>query len=550
MKTKTNGSRLIRFIQQTSCILLLAASTAFAESLIKPKSRIVFVGDSITGQSIHHPDGYNHQMRWALSQTFESNSMPELVSLGGSGQGVNSWIGTAERSMEKETFLDIKGVDVKANLEKKADILIIMLGMNDILCPYVKPTTEDMDRWANDYMRLIDNIRGRAKPEITALASITLLTDDADSPKDLIRKQLNQRVQAMTKKHGFLYIETGEEMARLLERGRQLDPKFRPTNDFVHPNTLGHTAITVAMLEGLGEMDSAMKLRKKYFETGVFDLSKKAHFSYELKLKKSPLNSDISCYTIKYHYTPKTGEKNTVKVSLNMQSANQSFNNESTNPTGSFDISMTLDQPRTKLTLTATTEAEKLTHEIEVPMPWLVTAGFQHQEAWRGSEFKPENDILECETMLTKGKGFDAPLTIKGASYPWQRYAANISYSGLDNPDSLAWYATTYCNTFDAAYATRWIYSEKDREAKLELGHDTFSSTIGLSIWINGSSLEPVLLTRSTRERQYRCITLKKGWNHLLLRSDHTTWQWQHICALKAVGDDALTDIRYSIVPK
>jgi hypothetical protein len=179
-----------------------------------------------------------------------------------------------------------------------------------------------------------------------------------------------------------------------------------------------------------------------------------------------------------------------------------------------------------------------------------VAAGIPHQKAWHGSDFKPENEIMECEAMLIKGDGFDAPLMIKGKSYPWQRYTASINYSGFDNPDSLAWYATTYCNTFDAAYATRWIYSEKDRKAQLELGHDTFSSTIGLSIWINETSLEPVSLTRGTRKRQYREISLKKGWNHLLLRSDHTTWQWQHICTLKAVGDDTLADIRYSIVPK
>jgi hypothetical protein len=152
--------------------------------------------------------------------------------------------------------------------------------------------------------------------------------------------------------------------------------------------------------------------------------------------------------------------------------------------------------------------------------------------------------------MLINGDGFDAPLTIKGVSYPWQRYAASINYSGFDNPDSLAWYAATYCNAFEAAYATRWIYSEKERAAQLELGHDTFSATIGLSLWVNGAALEPVTLLRSTRDRQYRDIHLKKGWNQLLLRSDHTTWQWQHICTLKAVGDDTLADIRYSIVPQ
>jgi len=536
--------------------LLLLACTTFAESKIKPDSRIVFIGDSITGLSINHRDGFNHQMKWALGQTFESNSVPELVSLGGSGQGVATWMNIAKMSLTEERFLDIKGVDVKANLEKKADILIFMLGMNDILCPYVKPTEEDMDRWAADYMKLIEHIRNRANPDITALASITLLTDGVDSPKDIIRKKLNQRVQALTRKHGFIYLKTGEEMEQLLKRGRELDSKFRPTYDFVHPDTLGHTAISVAMLEGLGDMESARALRRKYFESGIFDCSQKAKLAYAVTLDETTLSSDTSSYTINYIYTPQTGKKNAVDVSLDMQYPESSFHSQSTqssdkkNTVGHFNVKVNPARYQTRLTLTATAEGQTITNNITLPAQWLVAAGIPHQQAWHGSEFKPESDILECEGMLINGDGFDAPLTIKGVSYHWQRYAASINYSGFDNPDSLAWYATTYCNTFDAAYATRWIYSEKERAAQLELGHDTFSSTIALSLWINGAALEPVSLIRSTRQRQYRDINLRKGWNHLLLRSDHTTWQWQHICTLKAVGDDTLEDLRYSIVPK
>ena len=538
-----------------TAIILLITSTIFAESLIKPNSRIVFVGDSITGLSINNKDGFNHQMRRALTQTLGSDNVPELISLGGSGQGVATWMNVAKMSVNKETFLDIKGVDVKTNLDKKADTLIFMLGMNDILCPYVKPTDEDMDRWADDYMKLIKNIRIRTDPQITALASITLLTDAPDSPKDLIRKQLNTRVKALTKRHGFLYLETGEEMRKLLDRGRKLDPKFRATYDFVHPNTPGHTAIAVAMLEGLGDMDSAKILRKQYFETGIFDCSQKARLSYAITLGETPLNSDTSSYTINWFFTPQTDHACAAGVSLNMQYPECSYhsqNNFSTDKSsfdGSFDLDVSPVRHKTKLTLIATANNETLTHEIAVPAQWLVAAGIPHQKSWNGSDFNPDGDILKCEALLIKGDGFDKPLTINGKVYPWQRYAATINYSGFDNPDSLAWYATTYCSSFDTAYATRWIYSGKERKAELALGHDTFSSTIALSLWINGEALEPVLLNRKTRKRQQRSITLKKGWNHLLLRSDHTTWQWQHICTLKAVEGDTLDDIRYSIVP-
>jgi hypothetical protein len=114
-------------------------------------------------------------------------------------------------------------------------------------------------------------------------------------------------VQALAKQHGFTYLKTGEEMEQLLQRGRGLDAHFRPTYDFVHPNTLGHTAISVAMLEGLGDLESARALRQKYFETGIFDCSQKAHLSYTVTPDETSLSSDTTSYTINYIYTPPTG---------------------------------------------------------------------------------------------------------------------------------------------------------------------------------------------------------------------------------------------------
>ena len=42
-----------------------------------------------------------------------------------------------KRSRSETVFLDVKGIDVKAALDQPADVLIIMLGMNDVLAPYV-----------------------------------------------------------------------------------------------------------------------------------------------------------------------------------------------------------------------------------------------------------------------------------------------------------------------------------------------------------------------------------------------------------------------------
>ena len=41
-------------------------------------------------------------------------------------------------------------------------------------------------------------------------------------------------------------------------------------------------------------------------------------------------------------------------------------------------------------------------------------------------------------------------------------------------------------------------------------------------------------------------LDLRKGWNALVLKSNHVTWLWQHRIDLIPVGDDTLDDLRFS----
>ena len=153
--------------------LLVLRPLAGADLLRQGAARVVFVGDSITGLSRNAAAGWAHQMAWALEQS-HPGCKPDLVSLGGSGQGVRSWLSVEQRSRGEAVTLDIPGVDVREALSRPADVLVIMLGMNDVLSPYVSEDEAALANWADGYRQLVASLRERLRPTTLALAQATL----------------------------------------------------------------------------------------------------------------------------------------------------------------------------------------------------------------------------------------------------------------------------------------------------------------------------------------------------------------------------------------
>jgi len=89
-------------------------------------------------------------MDWALQQTYPG-CRPDLVAWAGAGQGVRSWRDVELRSRTQEILLDVPGIDVKSALSQPAEVLIIMLGMNDVLAPYVVDESAALEDWTTNY---------------------------------------------------------------------------------------------------------------------------------------------------------------------------------------------------------------------------------------------------------------------------------------------------------------------------------------------------------------------------------------------------------------
>ena len=244
------------------------AISALAETVVAPPSatspllqqgnaRVVLVGDSITGQSRNHPAGFAHQIDWALQQAYPG-CHPKVIALGGSGQGVQAWLNTEKRSRTDSFPLDVKGIEVKAELDQPADVLVIMLGMNDVLAPYVVDEPASWEQWTANYRDLISALQSRLKHKVTVVATATLCTEDfRHSPKNAVMDQLNKHLTDVAALMGLRVLPTNQAMREVLERGRQTKSDFHVTHDYVHPNEAGHLAIALGMLRGLGETAAA-----------------------------------------------------------------------------------------------------------------------------------------------------------------------------------------------------------------------------------------------------------------------------------------------------
>jgi len=230
-------------------------------SLKNGNARVVFVGDSITGLGRNMGCGFAHLMEAGLKATYP-DAKPGLVALGGSGQGVRSWLSVEKSSRAKERMLDVKNVPVKANLDRPADVLVVMLGMNDVLAPYIAEDKASLGRWREDYRKLVEALRARVQPGTIALATATPCTEDPKSPKNRLLAEMNRKARSLAEELGALVIPTNQAVWKVLEQGRKLERDFHVTYDFVHPNEAGQTAIAVAMLRGLGEPEAAEWLEK------------------------------------------------------------------------------------------------------------------------------------------------------------------------------------------------------------------------------------------------------------------------------------------------
>lgn len=422
-------------------LLFSAAAIAADSASLNSNARVVFIGDSITGQGGGWLNtGYVFKIREALTATYP-DSKPDLVPLGGSGMGVGAWLNLAKNEDKQKHDLDVKGIEVAAALSKPADVMIVMLGMNDVLAPYVNESDESLDQWIANYRELVTTLSARLKPKVIGLATITPQTEDPGTPKNRVMNRMNARIFRLSTELQASLLPTDSLYWLTLSEARHSQPDFSLSADRIHPNPTGHAVIARAMLIGLGEQKAAEWLKTECLEKTLANL------------KPTPVP------------TP--------------------------------------------------------------PPPWLVTSGL----ILRGWQEKPTDADLApnpIDLAIERGEDFtQASAKAGGAPLAWHPFQSSINLTDGANPGSVDFAGICFGQNFEAGYGARWIRSNKTRRLKLNLKTSGVGSVIHLTVWFNGHKVYSDLITKELKHQKEGEVELNAGWNVLVFKSCHRTWQWQ-----------------------
>jgi len=545
---------VLHSIKTIALVLLVFSMSARADDsagVIHEGDRIVVVGDSITGQGAG-ARGYVGLMKEGLGKA-HPGTKTTVVPLGGSGQTVGSWLAIEKNSRQNSFTLDVPGIVVKTTLDGGADVLIIMLGMNNVLRPDMDNTPEGIASWVKTYRELIDHLRERTHPRVIALATPTLCTEDESSPKNQVMDEMCDALKKLAASENCIVLPVRDGYKKMLREGRTYRPDFHITKDFVHPTDFGHLAIAAAMLKGLGEPAAA----KAIYDARMPEMWKSVAgklpaLSYTLE-RSTLADGDKQAFKIRFWLTTQIPRAENIPAQVQLIAPE----GWTVTParidagTGEFTATGSLDHLENRLTLVARHDNEATQTDIAIPAPWLIGAGNCGPIGWinkGGFVFDPVAGHLPMDDGLIRGIGFNKPVSggqkwIRALA--WHPYVASIDYTGGADPGSVDIAAASWFGTFDVAYGARWIYSPTARTVPVEVNSNAFAAGYFLSLWLNGANL-----WESSQRTGKTELKLQKGWNALVFKSNHLEWQWQFQIRLAPVSPEATDDLRFSITPR
>lgn len=93
------------------------------------------------------------------------------------------------------------------------------------------------------------------------------------------------------------------------------------------------------------------------------------------------------------------------------------------------------------------------------------------------------------------------------------------------------------------AYAHLYLYADKETPCTLVTGSDD-----GLRAWLNGEMVYSLRTRRAADPNQDKInVTLKSGWNRLLVKVDQGTGAWGFYLRLETSDGKTLTGITYAL---
>ena len=532
--------------------LLRAAEPAPA---IGPGARIIFVGDSITGQGMRQTSGWIYRVGDALKAAYPG-ARPTVISLGASGISLSGWLHMASVDVPKQDrTCDIKEFFVGKELDQPADAIVILLGANDVAAPYVYDTEKDLSKWEKDYVDLIAFLKTRNHPKVIAVATLLPVTEDPQSAKNALVDKMNAIVAKLAREETLPLVPSNRVMWDVLRQARQRRPDGHVVADSVHPSgAVGHAALAMAVCQGLGFDAAAKQIEANSLKEALNKLElPRPNVSWTITTapakEAGPLDQTIK---IACHYNPAQGAgEGPIEMRLKAPEGWQVSPEALAGGSGEFVMTPKSFGLYNAMEILVSQGGKPVaTQPIRLPAPWRICDGFTSKRPWgfAGPGFGTRASPNAPDERIAAGDGVGKILLDDGAEPTWRYFLPSADYSAGAVSGSTDFFSIANPRPYAAGYALRYLYSDKARNVRLEISSHTFAGHDDLTVWLNKVPCYSDVITRAPKKEATAPAHLEKGWNTLWVKTSHTTFQWQQIVELKPADEgDTLEDVRVSL---
>jgi lysophospholipase L1-like esterase len=209
---------------------------------IKPNSKLVMIGDSVTdvaraqpiGEGLFeaHGKGYVNLVNSLLWAAYPGYRL-RVVNMGCSGNTV--------RSLKARWQTDV--------VDLKPDWLSIMIGVNDVWRQFDLPHQPEEHVGLKEYESTLDELVQKTLPLVEGLVLMTPYMIEPN-PREPMRARMDQYgavVKKLAKRHGTFLVDTQAAFNAVL---RHMHPMTLAW-DRIHPNSSGHMVLARAFLQSI-----------------------------------------------------------------------------------------------------------------------------------------------------------------------------------------------------------------------------------------------------------------------------------------------------------
>lgn len=212
--------------------------------LIEKKSKLLFIGDSITDCGRNRPvaegmmfDALGRGYVSITAAMFEAvypELMISIVNMGISGNTI--------RDLKERWQSDVE--------ELKPDWLSIMIGINDVWRQFDCPTLPERAVYLDEYKETLEKLVEKTKPSLKGLVLMSpfFIEANLEEPMRKMMDRYTEAVEDIATKYKAIFVNTQKAFDELL--------KYRHSSaiswDRVHPTQSGHAVLSLAFLKALG----------------------------------------------------------------------------------------------------------------------------------------------------------------------------------------------------------------------------------------------------------------------------------------------------------